>query len=118
MSSSITTTGLQSIIHPVRDLDRAVALFSALAGAAPYMHQPYYAAFTIGGQDVGLDPNGHARGLTGPTAYWLVDDIEASVAALVAQGATVQHPISEVGGGRRVVLLQDADGNPIGLSQT
>jgi predicted enzyme related to lactoylglutathione lyase len=100
----------------VRDLDRAVALFSVLAGGAPYMHQPYYAGFSIGGHDVGLDPNGHARGLTGPTAYWLVEDLEATVAALVGQGATVAHPISEVGGGRRVALLQDADGNHIGLT--
>ncbi|MEV5083044.1 hypothetical protein AB0K74_30920, partial [Streptomyces sp. NPDC056159] len=81
------TAGLQTIIYPVKDLDRAKALFSALLEVEPYADAPYYVGFKAAGQDVGLDPNGHAKGMTGPVPYWHVDDIRARLAALVAAGA-------------------------------
>ena len=44
------TSGIQTIIYPVKDLARAKALFGTLFGAKPYMDQPYYVAFNIGGR--------------------------------------------------------------------
>ena len=74
--------GVKTVIFPVKDLDGAKALFTALLGAAPESDTPYYVGWKVAGQDVGLDPNGHAQGLTGPVAYFHVDDIAGSVQAL------------------------------------
>ena len=30
------------------------------------MDQPYYVGYNVAGQDIGLDPNGHRQGMTGP----------------------------------------------------
>ena len=55
--------------------------------------------------------------MTGPVAYWHVPDIEAKLAELTAAGATVKEPANEVGGGRLVATVTDADGNVLGLIQ-
>ena len=79
-------SGLETIIYPVKDLAVAKQLFGTAFGVPPYIDEPYYVAFNVGGQDVGLDPNGHAKGMTGPVTYWRVDDINESLAALIATG--------------------------------
>jgi predicted enzyme related to lactoylglutathione lyase len=109
------TTGIRTVIYPVADLDRAKALFGALLGAEPVVDAPYYVQYDAGGQAIGLDPHGHRHGQTGPVAYWHVDDVPQSLAALVAAGAeTVQEP-TDVGGGLLVAVARDGDGNLIGL---
>jgi len=110
------TSGLSTIIYPVKDLDRAKTMYAALLGVDPIMDQPYYVQFDTAGQEVGLDPNGHGKGMTGPVGYWHVEDINASVARLVAAGATEQEPVKDVGG-RLIASVTDADGNAIGLIQ-
>ena len=70
---------------------------------------------TADGQAIGLDPHGHRFGQSGPVAYWHVDDVAKSLATLVQAGAeTVQEP-TDVGGGMRIAVAKDADGNLIGL---
>lgn len=54
------TEGVKTILYPVRDLAKAKAIFSALLAVAPNMDEPYYVGFSAEGQDIGLDPNGHA----------------------------------------------------------
>ncbi|HEY4398843.1 MAG TPA: VOC family protein [Acidimicrobiia bacterium] len=110
-------SGLESIIYPVKDLAAAKQLFSTILGVEPYADEAYYVGFKVGGQDVGLDPNGHARGMTGPVPYWRVDDINKSLAALTEIGAETQQPVNDVGGGRLIATVRDADGNPVGLLQ-
>ncbi|MFJ8331828.1 VOC family protein [Streptomyces sp. NPDC094437] len=109
------TAGVRTIIYPVKDIDGAKALFRALLGTDPYVDEPYYVGFKDAGQDIGLDPGGHAQGLTGPVPYWHVDDIRGRLAALVAAGARVQQEVREVGGGRLIASVRDADGNLVGL---
>lgn len=75
------TEGVNTIIYPVRDLARA--MYGGLADVEPYADEVYY----VGGQDVGLHPNGHRQGMTGPLAYWHVDDFEKSLKALLDAGA-------------------------------
>lgn len=70
----------------------------------------------MGGQEIGLDPNGHAKA-PGPIGYRAVDDIEASLAALVAAGAETRQEATDVGGGRLTALVADPDGNVVGLVQ-
>jgi predicted enzyme related to lactoylglutathione lyase len=110
-------TRINTLIYPVRDLDRAKALFAALLRAEPQMDEPYYVGWNVEGQDVGLDPNGHAKGMTGPVAYIHVDDIETAAESVVERGGEVVQPINDVGGGRLIATVRDDDGNVFGLLQ-
>jgi len=109
--------GIQTIIYPVHDLEKAKTLFTALVGAAPEMDTPYYVGFKVAGQDVGLDPNGHAKGHPGPIAYHHVGDIKDTLTALLDAGAETVQDVKDVGGGRLIATVKDADGNVIGLLQ-
>jgi hypothetical protein len=77
------------IVFPVRDVAQAKKLFTKVTGVEPYADQPYYIGFRVGDQEIGLDPNGHKQGLTGPLPYWPVKDIKASLQSLVDAGARV-----------------------------
>jgi predicted enzyme related to lactoylglutathione lyase len=111
------TSGIRTVIYPVNDLTRAKALFGALLGAEPVVDAPYYVQFDADGQAIGLDPHGHRHGQPGPVAYWHVDDVPKTLAALVEAGAdTVQEP-TDVGGGVLIAVARDADDNLIGLRQ-
>jgi predicted enzyme related to lactoylglutathione lyase len=112
------TEGIKTFIYPVKDLAKAKTLFSALLGVEPDMDQPYYVGFNVGGQDIGLDPHGHSKGMTGPLGYWHVDDIKSSLQALLDAGAQAQQEVTDVGGGKLIASVKDADGNPIGLVQS
>jgi predicted enzyme related to lactoylglutathione lyase len=111
------TTGIKTIIYPVSDLDQAKARFTALLGVAPAQDAPYYVGYQVDGQDIGLDPNGHAQGMTGPIAYVHVGDLDGTRQALLDAGAKAQGEVRHVGGGRRIATVQDPDGNVIGLLQ-
>jgi predicted enzyme related to lactoylglutathione lyase len=99
---------MKTIIFPVTDLAAAKAVFGALLGE-PVMDQPYYVQFARDGQEVGLDPNGHAKGMTGPVAYWHVEDIKAAVGELIAAGAEEVQGVSDVGGGRLIASVRTGD---------
>jgi predicted enzyme related to lactoylglutathione lyase len=113
------TSGVKTIIYPVKDLAAAKALFTKTLGAEPVMDEAYYVQYDVGGQEVGLDPNGHVKGMSGPAVYWQVDDIERSVQTLLADGAEMHQEINDFGsGGQRLVAsVKDAVGNIIGLIQ-
>ena len=68
--------------------------------------------------DVGLDPNGHSQGMTGPVAYSHVDDLQTTLQSLLAAGAEIQQAVKDVGGGKLVASVKDPDGNIIGLIQS
>jgi predicted enzyme related to lactoylglutathione lyase len=53
--------------------------------------------------------------MTSPVAYWHASDIEAKLAEVTAEGATVKEPPYDVGGGRLVAAVTDPDGNVLGL---
>jgi predicted enzyme related to lactoylglutathione lyase len=111
------TSGVRTIIYPTKDLAAATATFRALLASDPVVETPYYVQFTDADQAIGIDPNGHAAGLVGPTPHWHVDDIRSTFARLLEAGATEQQAVRDVGGGRLVASVLDVDGNPIGLLQ-
>ena len=82
------------------------------------MDQAYYVGFSVGDQEIGLDPNGHSKGMTGPIGYWHVDDIQKSLKRLLDAGAEAQQEVKDVGGGKLIASVKDADGNVIGLIQS
>ena len=93
MASRIST-----VIVPVKDLAAAKAVYGALLGAEPIMDEPYYVGYRVGDLDVGLDPNGHGKGMTGPLGYWEVEDIDQALGQLTGAGATVRQEASDIGG--------------------
>ncbi len=107
--------GIKTVLHPVSDLARAKAVYTALLGAPPQVDESYYVGFDAAGQHIGLLPGGGPQGMTSPVAYWHVPDIEAKLAEVTAAGATVREPARDVGGGRVVATVTDLDGNVIGL---
>ncbi len=110
--------GATVILYPVSDLGRAKAIFTRLLDGEPLVDAPYYVGYEVAGQQIGLDPNGKARGMTGATPFWEVDDINDTVASLTEAGASIVEDVHPVGGGRVVAMIRDGDGNMIGLSQT
>jgi predicted enzyme related to lactoylglutathione lyase len=106
--------GIKTVIYPASDLARAKAVFSAVLGAAPDIDQPYYVQFTVGDQAIGFDPHGHK---SGAAVYYQVTDIKGTLQALLETGAQVNEDVKDVGGGRLIASVKDADGNLIGLLQ-
>ena len=115
--TSSSTQGIKTVLHPVTDLDKAKAVYTALLGAEPQHDAPYYVGYDTEGQHIGLVPNGAQQGMTSPVAYWHVPDIEAKLAEVTAAGATVKDPPRDVGGGRLVATFTDPDGNVLGVLQ-
>jgi predicted enzyme related to lactoylglutathione lyase len=110
-----STEGIKTVLHPVTDLDRAKAVYTALLGVAPQTDSSYYVGFEFAGQQIGLVPGGGPQGMTSPVAFWHVPDLEAKLAEVTAAGATVKQPAHGVGGGRLVATVTDPDGNVLGL---
>lgn len=102
--------GLRTVAYPVADLAAAKDWYGQVFGTAPYFDQPFYVGFNIGGFELGLVPDFPAA-TAGSMVYWGVDDIEAEVARITALGATIHHPISDVGENIRTVELADPFGN-------
>ena len=111
----IQSVGL--IIYPVKDILQAKTAYAKFLGVAPYADTPYYVGYKIGDQEIGLDPHGHNQGMTGPIAYWYVDDIKKSLQSMLEAGAQTQQDIRDVGGGKLIARVKDADGNVTGLVQ-
>jgi predicted enzyme related to lactoylglutathione lyase len=112
-----STQGIKTVLHPVSDLEKAKAVYTALLGLEPQHDGPYYVGYEAEGQHIGLVPGGGPQGMTSPVAYWHVADIEAKLAEVTASGATVKEPAHDVGGGRLVATVTDPDGNVLGLLQ-
>ena len=109
--------GLGTVIYRVTDLDRAKAWYARAFQQAPYFDQPFYVGFSIGGYELGLDPDpsGGKTGPGGSVAYWRVPAIDDAVRHFVSSGAAVVVPAQEVGEGIKVATVSDPFGNLIGL---
>jgi predicted enzyme related to lactoylglutathione lyase len=112
-----STQGIRTVLHPVSDPAAAKPLYAALLGIEPQTDSAYYVGFDVGGQHIGLVQGGGPQGMTSPVAFWHVADIEAKLAEVTAAGAVVKEPVRDVGGGRLVATVTDADGNVLGLLQ-
>ena len=115
--SSDGTMGIQTVLHPVTDLAKAKAVYSALLGMTPQSDTEYYVGYEAEGQQIGLVPGGGQEGATSPVAYWHVADIEGKLDAVTAAGAARKDDPRDVGGGRLVATFTDPDGNVLGLIQ-
>src|SRR5260221_13999302 len=92
--------GMKTIIYPVKDAARAKGLFAKLLGSEPAVDGPYYVGVKIGGQDIGLLPNGNSQGMSAPLGYFHVDDIDKTIETLVKEGAQIHQRGKNVRWGR------------------
>ena len=105
--------GLRTVIYPTADLAAGTAWWTQALGSGPYFEEPYYVGWSVGGYELGLDPNAPVD--AGPVSYWGVEDCEAALAALLAAGATAREAVREVGDAIKVATATDPEGNVIGL---
>jgi len=106
---------IRSVVVPVSDLEAAKPIYAALLGT-PHTDQPYYVGYSADGFEVSLAPKGDVAG--GPVANADVEDLDAVRADLLAAGAKERTAPYQVGPGVRVCVLEDPDGNPLGLRGT
>ena len=52
------TTGVRTVLYPVRDLAKAKELFTHLAWREPIADSPCYVGYDLDGKQIGLVPNG------------------------------------------------------------
>lgn len=114
---SATSLGLRTVIYRVPDLQRAKEWYAAAFGVGPYFDEHFYVGFSIGGYELGLDPDvsGGGPGEGGSLAYWGVQDLDSALAHFCDRGAEPHAPARDVGGGIRVASVADPFGNVIGL---
>ena len=106
--------GIKTVLYPVKDMVQAKSLFSQLLGVEPHTNHAYYVGFRVGDQEIGLTPKGHDAGMT---AFYHVDDIRKKLQLLKDAGTQVLQEVKDVGGGKLIASVKDADGNIIGLVQ-
>lgn len=96
---------------PVGDVAKSRAFLERVFGWTLVEFAPTYAATLTGDTDVGLqgDP---AEATRAPLPVIEVDDLEATLAAAEAAGATIVRPIFAFPGGRRFQFL-DPSGNEL-----
>jgi predicted enzyme related to lactoylglutathione lyase len=110
-------TKFNTVLYPVKDLDKAKATFTALLGVEPHVDSPYYVGYSVDGSEIGLVPGGHDQGMTGPEPFYDVDDITVTLTALEAVGAVVVQEPTDVGAGLLVAKVRDTEGNVVGVKQ-
>lgn len=110
--------GIRTLIYPVQNVEQTKSLLAIVLGTEAYVDTPYYVGFRTDGSEIGLDPNAHSQGITGPVPYSEVADINATYDRLIEAGAEgVQEP-KDVGQGKLIASVKDADGNMIGIMHT
>lgn len=110
----VKVLGLRTVVYPVADLAAAQRWYAEVLGQAPYFAEPFYVGFNVGGFELGLVPDGRP-GTDGAQALWGVEQVDAALARLLALGAAVLEPATEVGGGIRVASVADPFGNRLGI---
>jgi predicted enzyme related to lactoylglutathione lyase len=104
------------IVYTAADLGKAKEFFGELIGADPYADSAYYVGYRTDGMEIGLVPQG-TNAAPGALAYWTVDDIEATVKALVDAGGAVVQDITDVANGLLVASVKEPNGSIVGLRQ-
>lgn len=100
----------RTVLLPTADLAASRELYSKLLGIAPSADSDYYVGFDVDGQHIGLVP-----GSTAVQPNLHVDDLESAMRLITDAGGSVVDEPKEVGGGRRVAVVQDPSGARFGL---
>lgn len=109
--------GLRTAIYHVADLPAAKAWYTQVLGIPPYFDEPFYVGFSVGGYELGLDPDTASAppGRGGTVVYWGVANADSALAHLLRAGAAPHAAVQEVGEGIRVASVLDPFGNVFGI---
>jgi len=108
--------GLRTVMYQAPDLAATKEWYARAFGLQPYFDEPFYVGFSVGGFELGLNPDTvMAQAPGGVIAYWGVDDVAATFAHLRALGARTHEEPRDVGGGIVVATVLDPFGNIVGL---
>ena len=93
--------GLRTAVYKVSDLARAKSWYATVLGVEPYFDEPFYVGFSVGGFELGLDPDtsGVGTGVGGVVTYWGVQNAEQALARLLGLGAAQHAAVQDVGEG-------------------
>jgi len=108
--------GLRTIVYYVGDLAAAKEWYKKIFEIEPYFDEPYYVGYSIGGYELGLNPDdsGYSNGNHSIT-YWGVADLKSAFARLEALGVEIHQQPENVGGDIWLGSIFDPFGNVIGL---
>ncbi len=105
--------GLRSLIYPAPRLQESKEWWKKTLGKDPYFDDGGYVGFEVGGYELGL--NSFSESLKGPLTYIGVENVQAAVDSLVADGATVLMGPMDVGGGIILADVQSPTGEVFGV---
>jgi predicted enzyme related to lactoylglutathione lyase len=123
----VALRGLATVTLWADDVPAARAWYADVLGIEPYFQRPdaeipAYVEFRLGDHQDELGiidrryaPPGSRAQPGGAVVHWHVDDVEATVTALEAKGATVYMPLTVREAGFVTAAVQDPFGNIIGL---
>ena len=100
---------------PTHDLANSQLFFEQVFGMKMTSFGPTYACTLTGDVDIGLQAD-QTEVTKAPLPVFEVKDLEATLAAVIATGATITKPIFGFPGGRRFHFL-DPSGNELAAMQ-
>jgi predicted enzyme related to lactoylglutathione lyase len=106
--------GLRTVIYKVTNLAKAKDWYSSVFQVEPYFDENYYVGFSVGGYELGLQPEEVVTG-ENVAVFWGVEDIEKEYARFLECGATAVEAPMNVGGEIMVATVKDPWGNLLGL---
>ncbi len=109
--------GLRTVVYGVPDLERAKDWYTEALGVKPYVDEPYYVGFNVGGYELALNPKGTVAQPVGSgvRVFWGVDNIDEELDRLLRIGAKPHKPVEDIGADIKVASVLDPYGNLIGL---
>ena len=109
--------GLRTSIYRVSNISEATAWYTKVLGIQPYFNEPFYVGFSVGGYELGLQPEKDPGGPKKESVetYWGVEDVDTLFAHLVSCGATAQMQPTDVGEGIVVATVKDPWDNVFGI---
>jgi predicted enzyme related to lactoylglutathione lyase len=113
-------SGVRSVVYFSNDLSDAAEWYEHILGIAPYRNEENFVGFHLEDYDLCLHPVDEKAASDGAAQvmYWIIDDLETTIADLMEEGCTIYRDMIEVPEGGRVAELKDPFGNILGLSET
>lgn len=110
--------GLRTTIYKVSDLNTAKQWYEKAFQCTPYFDEDYYVGFSVGGYELGLQPNTGANSKESShnvVSYWGCDAIHEKYDYLLSIGAKPHEAPFDVGGGIITATVLDPFNNILGL---
>src|SRR5687767_680701 len=112
-------SGVRSVVYFSNDLAEAAEWYEHILGISPYRNDENFVGFHLEDYDLCLHPVDDKAPPDGASQvmYWIVDDLETTIADLMEEGCTLYRDMIDVPEGGRVAELKDPFGNILGLTE-